>query len=92
MTPRQASDLVGHSPQTRDIVEPLSDIIRWVEGNRACIWVEKDIADLRDALAEIQRLRTALRSVRALRASTDQKWADHWIDQTISDALRETET
>ncbi len=85
MSPQECARLVGHSPQTRDIVEPLSDIIRWVEGNRACIWVEKDIEDLRGALVEIQRLRTALRAVRATTCPV-------WRAQIISDALRESET
>jgi hypothetical protein len=77
MSPQEARRLGGHS-----VVERLDDIIRWVDGNRACVWVEKDVDDLRDARAEINRLRTALRAVRAC---TDPKWQA----QLISDALRE---
>lgn len=85
MTPQQAHALVGHMPAQKeaDIVDRLVDIIRWVDGNRSCIWVENDITDLRDALNEVHRLRTALRAVRAC---SDPSWAN----QIISDALRET--
>jgi predicted RNase H-like nuclease len=78
MSPQQAHLLVGHS-----VTDRLDDIIQWVDGNRACIWVDKDVSDLREARAEIDRLRCALRAVRAC---TDPKWQA----QLISDALRET--
>jgi hypothetical protein len=84
MSPAEAKRLVGHSPAQPEarVSERLDDIIRWVDGNRACIWVERDVADLRDALAEIERLRTALRAVRV---TTCPKWAA----RLISEALRE---
>jgi hypothetical protein len=78
MSPQEAALAVGHS-----VTDRLDDIIQWVDGNRACIWVEKDVSDLREARAEIERLRTVLRAVRAC---TDPQWQA----QLISDALRET--
>jgi hypothetical protein len=50
MTPQDAHRLVGHETP---VSQRLEDIIRWVDGNRACIWVEKDVADLRDALRSL---------------------------------------
>jgi hypothetical protein len=75
MSPLQARRLVGQP----DIVERLR-AQSWSPDTKA----NRDQAALeRDAVAEIERLRTALRAVRAC---TDPAWAA----QIISDALRET--
>jgi hypothetical protein len=75
MSPIEARRAVGQP----DIVFALENSIQWhAEQGRP----HSESVD-RDALAEIERLRTALRAVRAC---TDPAWAA----QIISDALRET--
>jgi hypothetical protein len=75
MSPQDARRLVGQT----DIVAALENSIAWhAEQGRP----HSESVD-RDALAEILRLRTALRAVRAC---TDPAWQA----QLISDALRET--
>jgi hypothetical protein len=78
MSPQQAHLLVGHSP---DIVEELRD---WAHDERCKRLVPGLPEDLETASAEIDRLRCALRAVRAC---TDPAWAA----QIIRDALREGE-
>jgi hypothetical protein len=75
MTSAQLHPLVGQT----DIVFALKNSIEWHEQQGR---PHSESVD-RDALAEIERLRTALRAVRAC---TDPAWAA----QIISDALRET--
>lgn len=79
MSPQEAHRLVGHTPeQKEDIDLALRNSIEWhKEQGRP----HSESVD-RDALAEIERLRTALRAVRAC---SDPSWAN----QIISDALRE---
>jgi hypothetical protein len=84
MSPQQAHRLVGQP----DLVERLrAPTIRLGAEMSSMLVLDGPCTMqlLRDALAEIERLRTALRSVRA---STDPSWAN----QIIADALRETET
>jgi hypothetical protein len=90
MSPMEVARLVGHSPQaeTRDI-----DIVEW--GRRwQKAWTSHNpknenancIGDSFGQLThEIERLRTALRSVRATTCP-------QWRDQLIADAPRESET
>ena len=73
MTPLQARRLVGHP----DIV---ADLLREVNAG----YEFANPALMEDAADEIERLRTALRAVRAC---TDPAWAA----QIITDALREGE-
>lgn len=76
MSPQEAHRLVGHTPaQKEDIVER----IRAAGRSRASYlsWMEYD-----EAADEIERLRCALRAVRA---STDPRWQA----QLIAEALRE---
>jgi DNA primase large subunit len=91
MTPQQAAALVGHSP---DIVERLG--ARADEQER-CNSYPIDRAMDREAAAEIERLRTALRSVREIlrqaRCQTDLSWSEQLVSdalEIISNALRET--
>jgi hypothetical protein len=73
--------------ETRDIVERLRNEAHLFELHDPCRGVtvrsRVDVDSMREAADEIDRLRTALRSVRA---RTDPKWQA----QIISDALRET--
>ena len=82
MSPQDAKRLVGHSapqPEAGDIVEKL----RWSAASTEIDEAFTVYGTMLDkAAAEIERLRTALRAVRA---STNPRW----IDQIIKDALRE---
>jgi hypothetical protein len=99
MSPAEAKRLVGHSP---DIVERLNapqirlgkDTVR-----QLVLDGPSTMQLLRDAAAEIERLRTALRSVREIlrqaRYQTDLGWADQRVSdalEIISNALREDRT
>jgi hypothetical protein len=81
MSPQDAHRLVGN-----DIVDRLIDDVVYREHAHTYQRksAQKDVEESRAALlAELERLRTALRAVRAC---TDPQWAA----QLISDALRET--
>lgn len=60
------------------------DAMRWLDHESSDKWRPHSAKHARAIAAELERLRIALRAVRA---STDPRW----IAQIISDALRETE-
>jgi hypothetical protein len=89
MSPREAALAVGHSP---DIA---ADLRREIKAGYE--FANEPLME--DAAAEIDRLRTALRSVRELlrqaRYQTDLGWADQRVSdalEIISNALREDRT
>jgi hypothetical protein len=86
-SPQEIARLVGHSPaqEEADIVERMQ-ARAWAEPKpNELTWLISEAVEEVDALrAEIERLRTALRAVRAC---TDPAWQL----QIIRDALREGE-